>query len=382
MAKNNYEQIDFQQYVDGVKQQEISWKFFTALMKDLAHRDIKNLRILNAILLTELTIDYSDIDRFKYLNGILMIQFKNYIQREHSHLETQIDDSEKNLNTDQILNEETCEKTDKVILTNEDVQMPIVNENIDSTLCNEEKTECNLVETNPQYADFEMKENDHFEVSQVYNVLNEETTSEISTNEVPQRSIANEHSNYISSYQEHIIESNTSETNPKIFLCKICNKEYKIYFHLKKHIQKAHEKTNAHNYDDCQKSFSKLEDLNTPVISIHNDNEYKNTSKLLSKPNNLKTHSNAMKKNHKDNKCKTCTKSFSQASDLKRHIHTVHDGYKDYKCETCGKSYSSKQMLKKHIHTVHEGYRDYKCKACSKTFSTAGSLKIHIRRIH
>ena len=99
MAKNSYEQIDFQQYVDGVKQQEISWKFFTALMKDLAHRDIKNLRILNAILLTELTIDYSDIDRFKYLNGILMIQFKNYIQREHSHLETQIDDSEKNLNT-------------------------------------------------------------------------------------------------------------------------------------------------------------------------------------------------------------------------------------------------------------------------------------------
>ena len=88
MAKNNYEQIDFQQYVDGVKQQEISWKFFTALMKDLAHRDIKNLRILNAILLTELTIDYSDIDKFKYLNGILMIQFKNYIQREHSHLET------------------------------------------------------------------------------------------------------------------------------------------------------------------------------------------------------------------------------------------------------------------------------------------------------
>ena len=82
MAKNNYEQIDFQQYVDGVKQQEISWKFFTALMKDLAHRDIKNLRILNAILLTELTIDYSDIDRFKYLNGILMIQFKNYIQRQ------------------------------------------------------------------------------------------------------------------------------------------------------------------------------------------------------------------------------------------------------------------------------------------------------------
>ena len=57
MAKNNSEEIDFQLYVDGVKQKTLSWKFFSHLMQDLSHSDIDRLRKLNAILLTELTMN-------------------------------------------------------------------------------------------------------------------------------------------------------------------------------------------------------------------------------------------------------------------------------------------------------------------------------------
>ena len=73
MAKFNYEEINFKTFVDGGKQKEISWKFFTTLMHNLSYSDIKKLRKLNAILLTELTMNYSDIDKMKYLNEILLI---------------------------------------------------------------------------------------------------------------------------------------------------------------------------------------------------------------------------------------------------------------------------------------------------------------------
>ena len=121
MSKYKSEEINFQRFVDGVKQKEISWKFFTELMQDLSYSDINKLRNLNAILLIELTMNYSVMDRLKYLNEILMIQFKNHIEREftdfgmteNNHLE---DSQDSNID---LSNEETFEETTKQISTNE-----------------------------------------------------------------------------------------------------------------------------------------------------------------------------------------------------------------------------------------------------------------------
>ena len=57
MAKNNSKEINFQQYIEGVKQQKISWHFFINLMEDLTYSDITRLRNLNALLLIELTMN-------------------------------------------------------------------------------------------------------------------------------------------------------------------------------------------------------------------------------------------------------------------------------------------------------------------------------------
>ena len=80
MSQNNSEEINFQLYVDLVKQNKFPWNIFIDVMQDLSYSDINKLRKLNAILLTELTMNYSDIDKMKYLNELLMIQFKNHIQ--------------------------------------------------------------------------------------------------------------------------------------------------------------------------------------------------------------------------------------------------------------------------------------------------------------
>ena len=109
MAKNISEEIDFYQYVDGVKQRKLSWKLFIALMQDLSYKDINRLRKLNAIILTELTMNYSDLDKFKYLNEILMIQFKNFIEREEANFEITENGQHnytENSHVDQISNED------------------------------------------------------------------------------------------------------------------------------------------------------------------------------------------------------------------------------------------------------------------------------------
>ena len=279
-----------------------------------------------------------------------------------------------------------------------------------TSLCKEEIIECSI-ETNHQHSDSEMMENDHLEESQDSDSLNdetfEETSEEKSTNEDIQMPIVNEINSFTTSCKEEIIESNSSETNPKIFLCYICNKEYKIYFHLKQHIRNVHEKKIIYNCDDCGKSFHKLDDLNDHINTIHNDQEcekYENdNNKSLSKTSNLKMHTIAINKDHKcktcgksDNfklhihtvhedknyKCQSCGKSFSSTGNLKNHILTVHEGHRDYKCESCGKSFSSSSYLKKHTTTIHEGHKYFKCDSCGKSFSQGQNLKRHKNNVH
>ena len=82
-SSNASEEIDFQNYVNSVKEKKIPWNIFESMMKYFIHSDVKRLKLINAILLTELTPNCSDIDRLKYLNVILLAEFKDFIEREN-----------------------------------------------------------------------------------------------------------------------------------------------------------------------------------------------------------------------------------------------------------------------------------------------------------
>ena len=77
MAKNNSKDINFQYYVDAVKQKKIHWHIFVGLIQDVSYSDLKSLKILNAILLTELTMNCSDLDKLKYLNYFYYLNSRN-----------------------------------------------------------------------------------------------------------------------------------------------------------------------------------------------------------------------------------------------------------------------------------------------------------------
>ena len=77
MAKNNSEEFDFHYFVDAVKQKKIRWHIFVGLIQDFSYSDLKRLKTLNAILLTDLTMNHSDMDKLKYLNVLLLSEFKS-----------------------------------------------------------------------------------------------------------------------------------------------------------------------------------------------------------------------------------------------------------------------------------------------------------------
>ena len=81
MSNNSSEEINFQHYVEAVKNKEMTWNIFIDFMQVLSYSDINRLKHFNAILLMELTMDYSDLERLKYLNVILLNEFKNAIQK-------------------------------------------------------------------------------------------------------------------------------------------------------------------------------------------------------------------------------------------------------------------------------------------------------------
>ena len=279
MAGNNLEDINFQLYVDGLKQKKISWNFFLHFIQDLSYSDIDRLRILNAILLAELTMNYSDIEKMKYLNGILLIQFKNYIFALLAENDQVVEDLQESY-VDQISNEETFEETTEEILKDEDIQMPILNE------------------------------------------IKDDLTS---------------------SCKEEIVECNPSETNPKIFLCYKCNKEYHLHFHLKQHIRNIHEKNNIHN--DQKIDENKISDNKT-------ENDMIKLPRLKPRP-----------QQKKDNvKCDICDKMFVYKTNLNQHKTTHLPRTKTYACNWCNVTFINDFRLKVH-NRKHPTKQQ--CKTCS-----------------
>ena len=51
-SSNTSEEIDFQNYVNSVKQKKTPWNIFESMMKYFIHSDVKRLKLINAILLT------------------------------------------------------------------------------------------------------------------------------------------------------------------------------------------------------------------------------------------------------------------------------------------------------------------------------------------
>ena len=93
--QNDSDEINFQSYIDAVKDSKIVWDIFVNLMKDLSHKNINSLKQLNEILLNELKISIQEKRRYNQFDDIplgaqsltsIMADLRQDIKTEFLHL--------------------------------------------------------------------------------------------------------------------------------------------------------------------------------------------------------------------------------------------------------------------------------------------------------
>ena len=251
MAKNNSKDINFQYYVDAVKQKKIHWHIFVGLIQDVSYSDLKSLKILNAILLTELTMNCSDLDKLKYLNVLLLSKFKKHILRENG-LEMIEQDFLQDLQQEESENDKIIHE----IATDNKIQKSTDNEITENIFLianvqqNEEPKIEKLTEDDNEIMKSTQEMKIEISIDDEIQTLNDDGNSD---NETQLSTVSESEKNF----KEEIFDHKPSAN---IFLCDICNNKYYIYFHLKQHIKKVHEKKNNYNVHENQKGFLRSED--------------------------------------------------------------------------------------------------------------------------
>ena len=304
VSMNSSEQINFQSYIDSVKQRKTPWKIFENFMKDLTYSNIDKLSHLNTILLTELTMNYSALEKSKFLNSILLTELKYSIE---SKAKFEIIENEIPVSTgEQDSNIVTMKKE------SEKSEIPIIDiiEN----------------ENNSKSEKISNKSNDYGEIN----------TSSIQY----EKQILNQ-SQVHANIEEKFCSNEVDDSLNKIkHACDICHKtdSKEIKMDMKKVHHMGKDVTLVTCYNCNKEIMSKLFNCGS-------------CGKTFSHKGSYKMHMNWHHNSSDCIKCDICDKSIIN-KEMKMHMKNVH---LNHKCATLGN----------HIQTIHQGQKNHhKCDLC------------------
>ena len=79
------------------------------------------------------------------------------------------------------------------------------------------------------------------------------------------------------------------------------------------------------------------------------------------------THIESIHEKIKKHKCSECEKSFTRNDQLSEHFKTYHETERPYKCTICNKGFIAMYRVKRHQKFLHtDKPKTFKCDLCSK----------------
>lgn len=152
-------------------------------------------------------------------------------------------------------------------------------------------------------------------------------------------------------------------TGEKPFKCNFCEKRFRLNSSLTKHRQ-VH-LSDEERVEESQAGKSKLWKCSY-------------CDKIFALNSNLRRHERTHTK-EKRHTCTDCNKSYSRKNDLERHVLNVHsaDSHK-HECWVCAKMLASYQKMKLHL-CLHTGERPHSCPVCGNGYISLTSYRRHLR---
>ena len=140
-------------------------------------------------------------------------------------------------------------------------------------------------------------------------------------------------------YKTNLFEQiNTVHEENKPFKCTVCGVGFAMEDTLKRHISVVHEGEKTFKFRECD---------STSILQ---------TQTLESKPHIKPTSNKEIIKEYSCNS-KGCEKSFSKKQNLNRHIQTVHNKIQQFSCPSCKTTFGAKQVMKRHLLKCERKYK-------------------------
>ena len=177
------------------------------------------------------------------------------------------------------------------------------------------------------------------------------------------------------------------KTEPEIYKCDLCPKEYKSEGTLVNHLKKVHNqvKDDGKTCQICKKIFRDRGKRNRHIQAVHeNNNKVKclECDKEFSSNDSMMYHIRNVHKKIGMSKCDECGKVCSSIGNLKKHIAQIHDKTTSVTCDICEKKFNSQCNLTQHIIKVHNREEKCKCKLCGKELMSAKGMEYHMKNTH
>ncbi|KAL7011147.1 hypothetical protein ACKWTF_014120 [Chironomus riparius] len=171
----------------------------------------------------------------------------------------------------------------------------------------------------------------------------------------------------------------------KSFECYICCKKFKNIHNVKRHLNLTHALTQERIICHICSASVKKAYLSSHMKYVHNSDRTRVNCErcgIWVLKSTFKTH--LMKHTDMGVNCKVCGKFLKSTYSLTSHVKTVHNDKFKFKCNYCDKGFHREVKMQEHIAVKHTRDFPFKCRIteCGREFRAEGNCRVHEKKAH